>query len=541
MKDPTCKILLALALFGGAGMELRAQSYSVDWFKVAGGGGTSTNSTYSISGTFGQPDAGGPMDGGGFSVVGGFWSLFAPVNPPAIITQPTNLLVLAGSNVVLAVSATGAPPLAYQWNLNGITLADATNTALSLSNVSGLDAGFYTVIVSNSTASVTSTPALLDVRYSLAYGNGGLLLGSNYTFTGSAALQLWSVFPSGNIFYTLDGSEPSFASTYYAGPFTLNRTATLRVIAYSADFFQVGESAPIYFTIIPTYALNLTSHGGGTVTADLPTGPYVSGTVVTLAAQPSNGWAFLEWRGDASGTSPTVPLTMSREKTVQAVFGTTLGTTVAGNGAVNVYPTLPLYPYGTVARLTAIPHAGSYFGIWGNAASGSTNPLYFTVTSAAPTVSSLFAALGANQQALTVIPDGFGRVTITPRANVYATGASVSLNAIPDPGQQFLAWGGDANGTQNPLPVTMNTSKTITATFTRNPSLALALPLGGLFEDGLRLTLAGEFGVPYTVLGSTNLLDWAAVATMTNTYGTIQLTDPAATNLPARFYRAIEN
>ena len=156
--------------------------------------------------------------------------------PPVITQQPTNLFVLAGSNVLLAATATGTPPLSYQWALNGTRLPGVTNTALSLSNVSGLNAGFYTVVVSNLTGSVTSTPALLDVRYTLAYGNGGLLPGSNYTFVGSVALQLRSVFQNGNIFYTLDGSEPSFASSYYAGPFSLNRSAILRVIAYRADF-----------------------------------------------------------------------------------------------------------------------------------------------------------------------------------------------------------------------------------------------------------------------------------------------------------------
>jgi hypothetical protein len=156
--------------------------------------------------------------------------------PPVITQQPTNLFVLAGSNVLLAATATGTPPLSYQWALNGTRLPGVTNTALSLSNVSGLNAGFYSVIVSNSTGSVTSTPALLDVRYALVYGNGGLLPGSNYTFVGSVALQLRSVFQNGNIFYTLDGSEPSFASSYYAGPFSLNRSAILRVIAYRADF-----------------------------------------------------------------------------------------------------------------------------------------------------------------------------------------------------------------------------------------------------------------------------------------------------------------
>jgi len=52
-----------------------AQQYSIDWYKVAGGGGTSIGGTYAVSGTIGQPDAGGPLSGGNYSVTGGFWSL----------------------------------------------------------------------------------------------------------------------------------------------------------------------------------------------------------------------------------------------------------------------------------------------------------------------------------------------------------------------------------------------------------------------------------------------------------------------------------
>jgi Chitobiase/beta-hexosaminidase C-terminal domain/Immunoglobulin domain len=208
----------------------------------------------------------------------------AGVPPPSIVSQPTNQVVLAGSNVLFAAAATGTQPLSYQWALNETNLPGETNYTLSLPNVSGLNAGFYTVVVTNVTGSVTSAPALLDVRYSLAYGNGERMLGSNYTFIGSVGLQLWSVFPNGNIFYTLDGSEPSFASTYYAGPFSLNRTATLRVIAYSADFLQAAEAPPIYLTVIPTYALNFISSGGGTVTFDPPAGPYLG--AVPIAASP---------------------------------------------------------------------------------------------------------------------------------------------------------------------------------------------------------------------------------------------------------------
>ena len=75
-----------------------AQNYSIDWYKVAGGGGTSTGGTYQVSGTIGQHDAGGPMTGGGYSLSGGFWSLYAvamPGVPPLFITKngPSTVLI----------------------------------------------------------------------------------------------------------------------------------------------------------------------------------------------------------------------------------------------------------------------------------------------------------------------------------------------------------------------------------------------------------------------------------------------------------------
>ena len=61
----------------------RAQTYSIDWYKVSGGGGSSTGGVYSVSGTIGQHDAGGPMTGGNYCVTGGFWSLYAVQTPGA--------------------------------------------------------------------------------------------------------------------------------------------------------------------------------------------------------------------------------------------------------------------------------------------------------------------------------------------------------------------------------------------------------------------------------------------------------------------------
>ena len=72
--------LVALSFFVVS--VLHAQSYSINWFKVAGGGGTNAGGTYQVSGTIGQHDAGGPMTGGNYSLTGGFWSVITVLQTP---------------------------------------------------------------------------------------------------------------------------------------------------------------------------------------------------------------------------------------------------------------------------------------------------------------------------------------------------------------------------------------------------------------------------------------------------------------------------
>lgn len=72
-----------------------AQSYSIDWHTIDGGGGTSTGGVYSVSGTIGQPDAGTtPMTNGQYSVTGGFWVLPTAVQ---VTNAPTLTIVPAGA------------------------------------------------------------------------------------------------------------------------------------------------------------------------------------------------------------------------------------------------------------------------------------------------------------------------------------------------------------------------------------------------------------------------------------------------------------
>ena len=93
------KVLLAVCGLWLCGAAAQAQNYSIDWFAIAGGGGTSTGGVFSVTGTIGQADAG-HMSGGNFTLEGGFWAIIAAVQTPGaptlrVVRTTTNTIVLA--------------------------------------------------------------------------------------------------------------------------------------------------------------------------------------------------------------------------------------------------------------------------------------------------------------------------------------------------------------------------------------------------------------------------------------------------------------
>jgi hypothetical protein len=106
-------LIATLLLAAGAALSASAQSYSINWYKVAGGGGTSTNGQYSLTGTIGQPDASGAMTGGNYSLTGGFWALISVVQTPG---APT-----------LYVSHSGNSVTVFWQNVTGWTLQQNNN------------------------------------------------------------------------------------------------------------------------------------------------------------------------------------------------------------------------------------------------------------------------------------------------------------------------------------------------------------------------------------------------------------------------------
>lgn len=90
-----------------------AQGYTINWYTVSGGGGTSTGGQNSLSGTIGQPAAGGPLTNGSYSSYGGFWSIFAMQTPGL----PLLTIIGAGNSVIVSWPNTGSYTLQQNSNL----------------------------------------------------------------------------------------------------------------------------------------------------------------------------------------------------------------------------------------------------------------------------------------------------------------------------------------------------------------------------------------------------------------------------------------
>jgi regulation of enolase protein 1 (concanavalin A-like superfamily) len=83
---------------------------------------------------------------------------------PSITTQPQSQSVDVGQPVSFQVVASGAQPLAYQWQKGGADIPGATAAQYSIAAVQSTDAGTYTVRVSNIDGAVISAAATLAVR-----------------------------------------------------------------------------------------------------------------------------------------------------------------------------------------------------------------------------------------------------------------------------------------------------------------------------------------------------------------------------------------
>ncbi len=111
-------------------------------------------------------------------------------------------------------------------------------------------------------------------------------------------------------------------------------------------------------------------------------------------------------------------------------------------------------------------------------------------------------------------PPGAGSVNVSPNQTSYYQGQQVTLTANPGTGYAFGSWSGDANGTLNPLTITMSGDRSVTANFVAIPGSLAVAPAGGLTASGVPGGPFSPSSAGYTLqnIGNSSI-DWSASAT----------------------------
>ncbi len=280
-----------------------------------------------------------------------------------------------------------------------------------------------------------------------------------------------------NTFVSTSGNTAGSGSAFVP-PYTLTVTPSANVKslvlggagATLASPTSCGGTAPVTYTL--TASANPAA--GGTVTG---AGTYNSGTTVTLTATPAAGYTFTGWSGDASGTSASTTVTMNSNKSVTASFAPvitnftlsttaspTAGGTVSGGGS---------YASGTVVSITATAAAGYTFTGWSGDASGTSASTTVTMN-ANKSVTATFQPSSPVNYSLSVAASPAAGGTVSG-SGTYAAGTEATITAAPAAGYTFTGWSGDASGTSASTTVTMNSNKSVTASFTVIPPATYTL------------------------------------------------------------------
>ena len=281
----------------------------------------------------------------------------------------------------------------------------------------------------------------------------------------------------------LEGTQVSFKATpngdyvFTGWSGSLSGTENPKTVTVTSDMTVTANF------VLREYPLSISFEGEGTVSEKVISTKtdYSSGTVVELTAKAADHWLFDHWEGDLSGSNNPAQITISSEKTVKAVFVKKmydLTVAIEGEGAVQekVVETKGSYQEGTAVELTATPAAGWSFDHWEGDLAGTDNPVQITITSA-KSVKAVFTKNHYVYNLKIVGPGAVDEYLVESTKGSYEHGTRLLLKVYPNDGAEFVGWSGDYTGNELELELTMDSDKSIVATFSKYVPPAKQYPL----------------------------------------------------------------
>ena len=219
---------------------------------------------------------------------------------PSISVQPASATVSTGQVASFSVTASGTPPLHYQWQRNGVDIPGTDGPVFSIAPVLAENGTTFRVRVSNDVGSVTSNSATLTVLDNriptgtiTAPGSGTLYRGGqSFTFSGSATDPEDGVLPPSAFTWRVD-----FHHDFHVHPFMQPTTGV------TSGTFTIPDRGETSQNVFYRVVLIVRDSAGLTHTSTVDVRPRK--TVVRIESNVANAQLTLD------GTPITAPLTFT--------------------------------------------------------------------------------------------------------------------------------------------------------------------------------------------------------------------------------------
>ena len=276
--------------------------------------------------------------------------------------------------------------------------------------------------------------------------------------------------------------DPGYAFQNWSGDLSGDVSGQLLLI--DGNKSVIAQFAPTNYTI------DISTEGNGNIILDPDQSTYDYGEVVQVTAVAASEWRLAEWGLDLTGAETVKTLTVTRNTSIVAIFEPatySLNVAWVGGGGVAKLPDKDEFAPGEAVTVTASVDEGYVFIGWSEEFSDTlfSESLTTVLTmNEDKSIVATFAVTPGLSSILSVTVVGQGAVA--PLGGEFEVNEAIPLSATPAEGWDFVGWSGDLTGASNPISITMDTDKHITATFTTDlisTTLALSvtpsIPLEG--------------------------------------------------------------
>jgi GH25 family lysozyme M1 (1,4-beta-N-acetylmuramidase) len=537
----------------------------------------------------------GTADGLGALVIGGLDT------PPYIFAQTMNDLAAdTGEGLHISAAAGGKGLLNYQWMFNGAKISGATNTTLSIASAQLTNAGNYSVIVSNTFGSVTSSIVSLTV-----YPPQAIVFSDDFETNSAGNWNINKSSADTAIAFSFDYSTLGIPSA----PHSLG--GTTRGVQMKANLASGAVAALSISPANKNFAGDYRLHFDGWINVNGPFPNGGTGSTEYLTAGIGSAGNRTEWTGSGStadgfyfsadgegGVNATSTTTGDYATyTGTTLVGTSSGAYRAGTGtdardnanayytaALGVGQAAPPLQQSSYAQQTGTLNNGTFGFAWHDvivSRRGSTVDWIIdgvrmaTISNATFTASNVFVgfwdpfaslsdnnslSFGLVDNVRVEVPAVAPVITTNPAPQIVKLGTNVTFTAaasgLPAPSFQWRFNGTNISGMTNSILtiasalLTNGGNYSVVATnlvgsvVSADALLSFVPPMPAQFQNFaegtnglLQINFTGDAYWPYVVETSTDLLHWSALTNIASTNGLFQFTD-STTNGPQLFYRA---